>query len=90
MYIETAKTVKNNLERPIKNNVKGAIGVKVDGFSSGSVVAQYTVVINESVSVNASEVKKGISNAIATGNFSLPVDKSYSFNVTGKCVYLLL
>ena len=80
-----ASQVKENLLPAIKKNVAGVEDIEVTGFSNGSIVADYNIIMSAGATpVNTSTMQTAVIKTITTGTFTtLAVDTTYRPVVQG-------
>ena len=74
-----AKIVEDALLAPLQKSVQGIAAVEVYGFRSGSVIAEYNIIMNvDAPAVVVSDLQSAVQNVVQSGNLTgLDVDPSY-------------
>ena len=86
-YLTLKSNIEAGLEAALQKTQPAIEKVEVTGFRSGSVIADYNIIITSSaaaVNITVSTIKSAVNTAISSGNFSgIPVNKSYTPPVQG-------
>ena len=74
-----AKSVEDALLAPLQKSVQGIAAVEVYGFRSGSVIAEYNIIMNvDAPAVDVSNLQSAVQNVVQSGNLTgLDVDPSH-------------
>ena len=87
-YQNLKTNLENGLETSLKKSQPGIEKVEVTGFRSGSVIADYNIIVtdeNAAANISSDNIQSAVNTAITTGNFSgVAVNTSFIPTVQGK------